>query len=401
MEYVNHATFGVTSEGQAGVLKGALPLSALVVHPNTARPPLAVAYGPEEVPPWDWTRGLSPWRAVLGPELFTSPMPTTKRGPQKVSLVSFTPVLEYWFGERPFDRQVEAAYNARFALGGLGGKPVPQDPLFLYPRLVRKHPFHAPQRDLDFPLYRRVDALGRVALKAGPLSERFAREALKTAQAVGLLDPYGWGDSLHHWHAFALEVRAYLDFLREYRQSYGVGLKEEFAYILGDVLDHLREQVGLVRRNGAWYWVGGEGKVDPFPYVQALQEIEEAALGRKKRVRAVRGEKVLEGEANAKGGLEGVALHLLHKATPLLLARVDWYLVFRAAALGIKASPEAKVSVRPWVYLELAALYTSKRLSFCPICGAPFVGRKGQVTCGAARCRQAKSRKERKEVLKR
>lgn len=109
----------------------------------TVRPPLTVAHGPSEVPPWDWTRGFPP--------------------------------------------QVDWPWEKSLFLKVGPYRPVPEG--LQYPRLVRKHFGQSTLPRLRFPLYRHVAKLGTLALKEEPYSSQFVRKALAVAQQVGLLYP--------------------------------------------------------------------------------------------------------------------------------------------------------------------------------------------------------------------
>ncbi len=73
------------------------------------------------------------------------------------------------------------------------------------------------------------------------------------AQRIGLLDPYGSGDAIPFWHSFASEVRAYLDFLKEYRT-----LSADPLSILDDLRRRLENESPHYRALGAkpLYWRG-------------------------------------------------------------------------------------------------------------------------------------------------
>lgn len=373
-------TFGGT------LLRGHLHLP-VAITPATARPPLTVAYGPEEVPPWDWTRGRPPWSYLpLGPEPpFGKPKGflASTYEPQPPSRLGFrlsapTLLVAHYLGDEPFGPRVEQSYLDflappggpidRVPEGG-GGQPVP--PL-VYPRLVRKHAFFEAPPDLDFPLYREVAHLGKLALRHPPTSPVFIRKTLQVAQKVGLLDPYGLGDSIPVWHAFALEVRAHLDFLKEFKVAPSLAV-ESFTYILDD----LRMRAGFTPGgDGGWHYRGQKEREDgALAYYHALNFIQRGV---------------------AEGGTQAVSEHLWALAWHTVLARADWGLAQSLKSLGRPGPVYVRCGVREWVFLELAALYSSRSLQFCPVCGAPFLGRKGQKTCGADRCRKALKRKEAK-----
>lgn len=263
-------------------------------------------------------------------------------------------LVEHALGAVPFGPEVERAFLTHVAPPwgawdappeGLGGKPAPP---MIFPRLVRAHALNEPILPLERPLYLHVGRLGAVAKEHPPTSPRFAQAALGAAQKVGLLDPWGVGDSLPGWHAFAMEVRGYLDALR--------------GRFLG--LDELRGKVGFREDEelGHWVYRGRREAWDgAHAYFAALNVVE------------------------ARGRREEVARYLLDRALPGLFARVE--------SRGVGSPLEAKVSVRDWVLLELAHLFAHRGVSFCPACGTPFLGRKGQRTCGAEACRKAFYRK--------
>ncbi len=112
MEAGSDRTFGGT------LLRGVLHLP-VALTPATARPPLTVAYGPEEVPPWDWTRGRSPWSYLpLGPEGATAGIPGllgSRYDPQTSTRLNFrlsapTLLVGHYLGDEPFGPGVERSY---------------------------------------------------------------------------------------------------------------------------------------------------------------------------------------------------------------------------------------------------------------------------------------------------
>jgi len=342
------------------ILRGVFPFG---LTPLPARPPLALAYGVEQVPPWDWTRGFDPWRTLPLGKPYFSPLRRGERLPSPRPL-SPRPLLEHveharHLEEVAFSPEVERAFLTYVAPPwgawdappeGLGGKPAPP---MVFPRLVRAHALNEPISPLKGPLYRHVGRLGAVAKEHPPTSPRFARKALAVAREVGLLDPWGVGDSLPEWHAFAMEVRGYLDALNT--------LKGFFE------LDELREKVGFRRDEELGHWVY-RGRVELWDGAHAYF----AALN----------------VVATSEGREEVARYLLNRALPGLFARVE--------SRGVGSPLQAKVSVRDWVFLELAHLFAHRGVSFCPVCGTAFLGRKGQRTCGSEACRKAFYRKSRK-----
>ncbi len=78
----------------------------------------------------------------------------------------------------------------------------------------------------------------------------------------------------------------------------------------------------------------------------------------------------------AEGGLPAVAEYFWAQAWPKVLARADWSLAQSLKALGRPGPVHVRCGVVEWVYLELAALYSSRSLRFCPVCGSPFFGKK-------------------------
>jgi|GEM_PF-649391 len=358
--------FGVTSdvtfEGNH-VLRGLITLRGLVVSPMTVRPPLTVAHGPSEVPPWDWTRGFPP--------------------------------------------QVDWPWEKSLFLKVGPYRPVPEG--LQYPRLVRKHFGQSTPPRLRFPLYRHVAKLGTLALKEEPYSSQFVRKALAVAQQVGLLypplgsaidAPSSSGDSMVEWHDFSLRVRAYLDFLRLYRQD---PVKD-----LDTVIRDLKGQIASGYR-GIQFWLEREKQErEPLlvaeakdPYTQVLEEIEKAY---KKidppRLMVFGSGSTLMGEPDLPGGLRGLALRLLTQWLPHLLKNIDWGYAVNAIFFGEGSVVRSYVGAAAWIYIEIGALYTSQQISTCPVCGTPFVGRKNQFTCGTSRCRQAKRRNKRRETPK-
>lgn len=288
---------------------------AFRLYPFTARPPLAVAWTPGEVAPWDWTRGVSPWAPTL-------------YDPSR-----FTP------------------------------KPLPEG--LTYPRLVRAQADMHHPGPVKLPLYPKVAGLGRVAQKHPPRSPKFAQKAVEVAQQVGLLDPFGtggWADSLQDWHRFALEVRARLDFLREYRLA--VGSPEE----------RLMQASEIVGEWGATFLFS-----------------------------AVRGDTAKIYGEEKPPSLRNIAASITAIVWPHILSGVDWTHHAWKLMLGWEEPVLTAVSSWHWVMLEIAQLYASEeKLRFCPNpnCGLPFLPkRRTQETCGRDACVKWLHRERKKHGL--
>lgn len=183
--------------------------------PQTARPPLAVAWKPEDVPLYDWSLGISPWAPLVG---FVEPVPL---------------------------------------------------PELTYPRLVRGASFSSPQPPPSLPLYKHMSRLADKAERHPPDSPAFAQAVLETASQIGLLDPYGPMDSLAVWHFLALEIRTYIRFFWNYQKG-----PKEWQEIIFD----LRSRWGWeVSQGGGWTYRGPEAKRLPALAVHtALDAVEEA-----------------------------------------------------------------------------------------------------------------------------
>lgn len=181
------------------------------ILPYPARPPLAVAWRPEEVPPWDWTRVGNPW----------------------ASLVGFT--------------------------------EVPILPELTYPRFVRRESFYVPDpQPPKLPLYPHFAQLGRQARKHHYCSSVFVQKAIQVAQTVGLLDPYGKEDSLADWHFFALEVYTLISFLRRWRE----GGEDLESFVVS-----LRMEEGWTQVGEGWRYMGPERKRLPALAVHTVAEL--------------------------------------------------------------------------------------------------------------------------------
>jgi len=318
----------------------ALPLA---VEYAPARPPLAIARSAEEVPPWDWSRGkFSPWD---GADI------ALVRGALELARLFEAKVL----GEDAPGHKDPAHLVDLLQLTGLGAAMgltqigllerlrAPLPPRLEYPRLVWGIPASGDSSPPSGPLYPLFYRLGQKALRLSHKDPAFGQAVLETASQVGLLDPYGSGDSLRNWWAFSLEVRFYVDLMRLTRDLEGVGEALEVLY---------SERCDLEARKGAWriasFW---KSKFD------------------------------LTGRPNA---LSDVAEALYRTALPHLLPHLEFS--------GERV--RAKVGAWVWVYLELSQALTDRSLRFCPVCGAPFSGRSDKETCRQAACAKAWYRKK-------
>lgn len=358
---------------------------AFRLYPFTARPPLAVAWTPGEVAPWDWTRGLDPWRqTTLGKERWEGwgdgkAFFSLLEKPKRLAFYPLNPsgvLLDHYFGQTPLGDTVESAWREFVAppwgfldspLEGDGGKPTP--PL-VYPRLVRKHAIFELWPPLELPLYPKVERLGKVALKHPAHSQKFVEVCVQVAQAVGLIDPRGTGDHLPGWHRFALTVWTYLRFLKGYR---------EHPSTWEVVIDDIRRQA----EDGARTYRSPEGREEAAIVVSStLNAI----------VRAMREGYPARGKepSSTFPGLRGVAEYLTTQVWPRVLASVDWTVAAYLSYRGVDKPVRARVSSEDWVMLEIAQLYASEdKLRFCPNpnCGLPFLPkRRTQETCGRDAC---------------
>lgn len=188
------------------------------------------------------------------------------------------------------------------------------------------------------PVYAEVYRLARVARDAPPDDRRFAQTALETASRVGMLYP-GWGNPVAAWHGFAQETEFYLDLLRAFQE--GAGLEMALH-----TLD---------------------------PPAEPWMEVYRALLDAWRGVRDP--------------SVEALARHLSTVALREMLPRLE---------VPPDGRIKARVSPRAWVRLELAQAFTERRVRFCPVCGAPFLGRADRETCRSDRCRKAWYRKKKK-----
>lgn len=356
--------------------------------PRTARLlPLAVAYGPDQVPPWDWTRGLRVWDSLVRTrDLWTATL------------------VAYSRGELPYGPEVEEAY--RQYISGLcftdfflewrkvNILPVPES--LEYPRLVRRHPLTRKEEEVPpalrpqprLPLCRqpRLRRLGQVAVKAlqqriAHYSRDFAEACRATAEELGLLDPYGQGDTLKEWFTFVLEVRLYLRFLEAYK---------EFPQGWEGSLEEIASELGL-----AWkpleaapssYWEPPlEGARRYYPLRQG--GVDSDTLHRLAWELNRLDWFMRDGEAQGgRGrGIHKIGEYLFIRSAPRVLAHVDW------GPSGTRGGSRiAWVGLRDWVLLEIAQLYLhSEELRLCPNpnCRAPFLPkRRNQQTCARPGC---------------
>lgn len=339
------------------------------------------------MPPWDWTRGLRAWDSLLrSKDLWTTTLEAYSRG------------------ELPYGPEVEEAY--RQYISGLfftdllwerrGVHVLPVLERLGYPRLVRRHPLTRgeeevppalrPQPRLPLCRHPQLRKLGQVALKAlqqgmAHFSQDFEEACRATAEELGLLDPYGQGDTLEEWFAFALEVRLYLRFLEAYK---------EFPPGWEGSLEGLASELGL-----AWkpleaapspYWdppLEGARRYYPLHQGGLASDTLRRLAWELNRVDWF----MRDGEARGgRGrGIHKIGEYLFIRSAPHVLAHVDW------RPSGTKGgSRVAWVGLGDWVRLELAQLYLrSEELRLCPNpnCRAPFLPkRRNQQTCARPGC---------------
>lgn len=315
----------------------------LAVEYDPARPPLAIARSAEEVPPWDWSRGkFSPWdgaditlvgKALEGAALFEAKLlgenaPGNKDPAHLVDLLQLTGL---------------GAAMGLTQLGLLERLCAPLPPRLVYPRLVWAVPVPGDPSPPSGPLYPLLYRLGEKALCLSHQDPAFGQAVLETASRVGLLDPYGSGDSLSRWWNLSLEVKFYVDLMRLTRDLGGVAKAIEAIY---SERRDLEARKGVGRIASLW-----KSRLD------------------------------FKGRPNT---LSDVAESLYRSAFPHLLPHLE----FRGERV------RAKVGVWVWVYLELSQALTDRSLRFCPVCGAPFSGRSDKETCRQAACAKAWYRKK-------
>lgn len=308
-----------------------IPLT-LSVDYDPARPPLRLAFDPEDMPGWDWTRGFSPWSSLLlapvsrlaeeHPEVFRAVVASAN-----------DPVLS---------KEAEAFLE-----------PTPP-PRLRYPRLVRASPEIPPLPPPSQPVYIALYRLFQTAKRHSP--ERghqrawgeallgvenapFARAVLETASRVGLLDPYGRDDDLEAWCYRAAQVGFYVDLMRAVRE--GFGLEAALETMPPPPARWLRGYAHELKRHR-----------------QALRAFQ--SVGRSYDVSTI-------------------AAALYRQAMNQILPRL---------VVGEDGRVKARVGAWAWAMLELSHALTDRRVRFCPVCGAPFLGRADRETCRSDRCRK-------------
>lgn len=139
------------------------------------------AEGPEDLEPFDWTRNPSLyWSEVSG---------NVPDG----GLDAFAA------------RRKPNPYQDDLAL------PVPDN--LEYPRLARVHPFQTGAKQ-SLPVYRVFRNLWKLAEKeGGKPGPRFRKGVIEAVPHIGLIDPYGTGDTLEGWWSAALRVHVLLEIL--------------------------------------------------------------------------------------------------------------------------------------------------------------------------------------------
>lgn len=304
----------------------------LVLRYDPARPPLRIAWSPEEVPPWDWTGGLSPWE---NPSPFLTQGGVDLAAPEGLSEARLRLAQVRFLGVRLRD---EGWLGSSGSLG------------LQFPRLVRAAPHlhYRPPLERALPTLRK---LGEKALKLAPSSKAWGEAVVEAASTVGLLDPYGPGDTLEGWWCFALEVLVWLDLPAH--ADFGTleeVLRHLGEYPKGDTPEAKEAYRRAVRRVEAELWSGG-GSLPPT--------IKEAGKG------------------------------LWMGVLPQLFPHV---------ALEGFPPYRARVGVRVWAMLELARAFTTAGMRICPGCGVPFVpSRRDAKTCGAYRCQKRIQRAEKRK----
>lgn len=291
------------------------------IGPHPARLPLTVAWQAQEVPAWDWTRGVDPWASLAG------------------------------FVEE---------------------SPLPE---LTYPRFVRRESLYIPPPQLPkLPLYPYLARLGREARKHHHTSPAFIQKALQVAQTVGLLDPYGRGDSLADWHFFASEVYALISFLRRWREG-----SEDLESLTGG----LRVEEGWTQISGGWRYVGPEDKRLPSLAIHAVADLFEKT------------------SESGRPRLQRIASLLMERVWSEIVSRIRWDFIAKSLEAGKSFPALSYVGSRYWVIYEVATLYfQASTVRFCvnPNCRVAFLPKKrDQETCGRPACVVWLSRKRRRE----
>jgi hypothetical protein len=221
-------------------------------------------------------------------------------------------------------------------------------------------------------------------------AQEFAREAIKTAQTVGLLDPEGVGDTLEAWHSLAVEVDTYLGFLREVR-----GMRT----LAGEIAEDYRKRVA--ERWGFRF----DSELGGYVYrgSPSLQDTAHRAFGAVNAIRkALQEGDFWAGLAPAEGQeaeVVKVGAYLMAQVWPEVLKGIRW-----DAAARFRSGPLYTVtSSRVWVLWEIGQLFwRSEEVRLCanPRCSIPFLPkRKDQDTCGRAACVKWLQRERAREGL--
>jgi len=338
----------MSSEARAIVrTKARTPLELpLAVEYAPARPPLAIAHSAKEVPPWDWSRGkFSPWDgadiALVGRALELAAL-FEARVLGEDALGNKEPAHLVNLLQSPVLGAVTAA-TGLIQLGLLERLRAPLPPRLGYPRLVWAVPVPGDSSPPSGPLYPLLYRLGEKALRLSHQDPAFGQAVLETASRVGLLNPYGLGDSLRDWWGFSLEVKFYVDLMRLTRDLGGVAEAVEVIY---SERRDFEAQRGVPRIAYIWKF-----RLDVSGRPKALSDVAES---------------------------------LYRTALPHLLPHLE----FSGGRV------RAKVGALVWVYLELSRALTDRSLRFCPVCGAPFSGRFDKETCRQAACAKAWYRKK-------
>ncbi|WP_156101082.1 hypothetical protein [Thermus scotoductus] len=175
----------------------------------------------------------------------------------------------------------------------------------------------------------------------------FARAALETASRVGVLDPYGRDDDLEAWAYRAAQVGFYVDLMRAVRE--GFSLEAALETMSPPPARWLRGYAHELKRH--------QQTLRVFQYGGRAYDVPTLAA------------------MVYKWAMEQILPHLV---------------------VDEGGRVKARVGAWAWALLEISRALTDRRLRFCPVCGAPFLGRADRETCRSDRCRKAWYRKKKR-----
>ena len=309
------------------------------------RVPVAVAREPEEVPPWDPTRGFPLSRVVE--EVATHPI-----------------LRAHMRGERPYGPEVEEAFVEVIR------QEAPPTKATAFPHLVRRHagPWEPPRVRSLLP---EVMDLGEKAQRYPPDAPGFAKAAARTAEKVGLLHPMS--DAVAQWHAIASAVKAVEEFLVALEMEEGASVRD----LARAAMEPWRDLVH------------GEGwTVRPFAYrgdpsMAATDFFLKVALAQVARA------------WEHPDRLRYLARQYQAAAIMLLMDRVDW------RGMDAPEPLEVEAGAMPIIFWELGHLVGKGReAKRCPWCGHPFLPyRATQETCGREACVKGMRRRRQREAV--